>query len=624
MCEPEHKRRKCSPVNEESDLISPSPPIDNGSKNDENNELPNWDEYIHDLESVQKSLIRKCMCGHNLDDVQRRVIYPSKVLIKFYEGSGVLGRQALMLCSTAELLYNELLRQFNVGLMCQNLVEVRTLLPLGHSADLSSVLFRLLSSTDKFISYSSAQALYSRLRLASEPSAAILIEKIITDCIKPCVNGVFVPMHTLNHAFDILRSCVDNQNEDSHPLEEEGDLAASCVPVNIVDEQDEIDLKETCVRVLGKHWNSIVSHFHFLISSGSARTNECASVVASFLNLWKSIISVKANLSVIDTKPFYMRLETLVPLLQRNVVDTVWTNILNLLNEVLCYGSTLALQDYLPEEPCNLAHFVIRHVKSERLLERLPVIRNEECFSGTSVESVTSVTGNSDVNVLFRKLVLLVLKAVAVTVKETRCESSSENSSIFSDAGSAGDEADMLVITRSMKQVFKTLDIRVKAVLEYHPETPVAEWVAKMFSDQDDELIESLLCCLDIFTGLSDALKSQPDFQRSLNPVLSLLQLFSIVHNDSNLLLDLLVSNETCFLLYLLRVLKFIRKNWNLFVTSSSRLDEPMGTFIRLRMAINRLVTKNLFPYNIDPVMKLLQKCEDMYEGVHPDCNETV
>jgi hypothetical protein len=45
-----------------------------------------------------------------------------------------------------------------------------------------------------------------------------------------------------------------------------------------------------------------------------------------------------------------------------------------------------------------------------------------------------------------------------------------------------------------------------------------------------------------------------------VNPTRGFLRLLSIVSRDSSVLLDFLVSNETCFLLYLLRYLKFILK----------------------------------------------------------------
>lgn len=103
----------------------------------------------------------------------------------------------------------------------------------------------------------------------------------------------------------------------------------------------------------------------------------------------------------------------------------------------------------------------------------------------------------------------------------------------------------------------------------------------------------------------------------TLNPVQTWLKFLETVSCDPDVLLDLLVSNETCFLLYLLRLLKFIRRNWEDFLSALThrQLEDVMTCFIRLRIAIRRLVSKNLFPYNINPIVKLLEKCEELYEG---------
>ena len=43
-------------------------------------------------------------------------------------------------------------------------------------------------------------------------------------------------------------------------------------------------------------------------------------------------------------------------------------------------------------------------------------------------------------------------------------------------------------------------------------------------------------------------------------------------------------------------------------------LDDNMSVLIRLRLAIDRLVGKGLFPYNIEPLIGLLEQCEMLYE----------
>lgn len=83
----------------------------------------------------------------------------------------------------------------------------------------------------------------------------------------------------------------------------------------------------------------------------------------------------------------------------------------------------------------------MRSVKDWRLLDLLPFRGGSGRFGGGS--------GEGD-RPLLQKMALLVLKSVAVTVKETRYESSSDSS-----VGSEADDldADMAVIERSIREV---------------------------------------------------------------------------------------------------------------------------------------------------------------------------
>ena len=102
------------------------------------------------------------------------------------------------------------------------------------------------------------------------------------------------------------------------------------------------------------------------------------------------------------------------------------------------------------------------------------------------------------------------------------------------------------------------------------------------------------VCCLDTAVGLvyRDSV-GQPDaaLKRILSPAATFIQFVRAVSHEPDVLLDLLVSNETCFLLYLLRTLKFVRRNWEEFVQEcGGGLDNVMTMLIRLRLAIDRLV----------------------------------
>ncbi|KAL3275977.1 hypothetical protein HHI36_020708 [Cryptolaemus montrouzieri] len=95
-------------------------------------------------------------------------------------------------------------------------------------------------------------------------------------------------------------------------------------------------------------------------------------------------------------------------------------------------------------------------------------------------------------------MVLLVLKSIALSIKETK--SNSSDSSIGSDDSNYNQ--DMLVIGRSMKDVLKKLDNFLKNNLDFHPGTPFSKILIRLFSDQDDYMIESMVCTLDITVGI--------------------------------------------------------------------------------------------------------------------------
>ncbi|KAL1124456.1 hypothetical protein AAG570_001082 [Ranatra chinensis] len=553
-----------------------------------------------DLETLQRSLLDQCLC-----------LMPESVLIKPFQGIKVLRQEdtrgystsyiadwnrdrTLLFVSSVQLLCEVAIKQNARGLVCSRIGDVCDAL-VRNEHGLVDHLIELSGHSDRFVCFSAGRAL-SAFFLASRAHVDPRWLDRLTDNALSTNNP-----QKMSFSLEVIKRVVEWKDCEEHPLEERsGDdrPPASChvLSVSDPDSLDSSQIKCLCIKALEAKWPSVVSRFDRLLQ------NESTAV--TFLGLWEAIISVKANLSVVDTKPFYAYLDRFVMLLHSRVSPIIWKHLLDLFNEVLCYGSTLALQDLLAEEPCSLAHLVVRSVKDSRLLDALPYRGGSGSFGGGY--------GDGD-RPLLQKVVLLVLKSVAVTVKETRCESSSD-SSLGSE--NEDEDEDMAVIERSIHEVLRQLDNCVKTLLPFHPETPVAQWVVQLFADQDDALVEGMVCCLDVSVGLLQRPNSSAELRRALSPALSFAQFLRTVSHDPDVLLDLLVSNETCFLLYLLRLLKYVRRNWIEFVSScSGELDDIMSVFIRLRLAIDRLVARALFPYNINPVLRLLEKCEQMYEG---------
>lgn len=584
------------------------------------------------MDSFHKCLIQQCLCDVS-ENVLRKTFEGYQITDEngtrtatLYEWPPV---KILQFLSNLQLLFDVYLKQNNKGKICTRVAEIcDTLVRNEHC--LVEQIISLCDLQNKYVNYISARVLSSFFIIAKTHVNNEWLESVVR--FLTTENSDYVKM---NFALEVIKWVVEWKDVETHVLDESQIIDAAgtssqteeitttnCNTVQYVDSEsyDTSGIKNLIINSLQLKWPDLILKIQYLISHNeNIQSQTC---ILTFLALWESTISVKANLSVIDTKPFYSHLETFVGLLHStSLPPIIWKQLLSLFNEVLCYGSTLALQDMLPDDTCRVAHLVVRYVKDFRLLDSLPYRRSEgftvNSFVGT-IPSVQPLQTTTD-KTLLQKMVLLVLKSVAVTIKETRSDSS--DSSVSSDDNDFNQ--DMQLIERSIRDVLKKVDVFIKNSMDFHPETPFSKVLVHLFNDQDDYMIEAMVCTLDITVGISYHNAVYPDLLAMLNPVHSFIEFLKIVSHDSGVLLDYLVSNETCFLLYLLRFLKYIRKNWQKFVNScyensaarTNDLDNTMTVLIRLKMQIRRLVEKQLFPYNINPVLRLLRSCESLYEG---------
>lgn len=577
---------------------------------------------------LQSYLIRQCLCG-----VPESTIRKPFQMQQVQDGSRTRvaalsewpAPAMLQFLSNLQLLFDVYLKQNNKGHICSRICDICDYI-VRNEQNLIGQLIELGSIRNKYINYLLARVLSSFIIIAKTNINNEWLESIVRYLATEPVDYI-----KMNFSLEVMRRVVEWKDVDIHVLEEseeagpsrseeEDDLNTSCTLMSFTDHEsfDTSGIKCLIIKSLEYRWPDLIKNIQLLITQNSSTQSQ--NCVLTFLSLWESIISVKANLSVIDTKPFYAHLESFVMLLNHNLPAIVWRQLLSLFNEVLCYGSTLALQDMLPEETCALAHLIVRYVKDFRLLDSLPYRRSEGQTVHSFVGTIQSIEPSQPIDkTLLQKMVLLVLKSVSITVKETRCDSS--DSSVGSDDYDF--YQDMQLIERSIRDVLKKVDVFIKNSLDFHPETTFSKILIHLFSDQDDYMIESMVCTLDITVGIYYRNSVFPDLIAMLSPSFTFIEFLKVVSHDSDVLLDYLVSNETCFLLYLLRFLKYVRRNWSTFVVScestgtrsANELDETMTVLIRLRHQISRLVNKQLFPYNINPVLRLLEVCESLYEG---------
>ncbi|KAB7501085.1 Protein lines [Armadillidium nasatum] len=538
------------------------------------------------LEVIHLELRKKCLCKLQLAEILHSLTLCNEFFSSQHVGRlSHLRQETLLYTSMLSLFFEVSLKQQSKGIVCARISEV-VAAGADNEGAVVDILFGLLALEDKYISYSAGRTISALLLMLRGSACQFVLEKL-SENIAQSSNLLEV-----GHSINVIKRIIEWKDVDEHPLEghdSEGSQPANCLKITLspADTEGANEVKYVATKKLESKWFILVSRLTHHITQYSMEKQH---VIVSFLSLWESLISVKANLSITDTKEFYSGLERLLTLLTHQTHYTIWRKVLDLYNEVLCYGSTLALQDILAEEPCSLAHLIIRAVKDRRFLECVPWgspavtghRRNDvsgssatdplslpcssssynSLNSGFSEElGCTMTSGNCDKTIM-HKVVLLVFKAIAVTVKETRCDSSSENSS--RSGGSGSEDVDMAIIERSLREVLKKLDIFVKGKLPYHPESPMSEWMVRLFADQDDWLVESMVCGLDIYTGLGLRLRHS-ELQSCVNPHETFGVFVETIYLDPDVLLDLLVSNETCFLLYLLRYLKLLRRDWTSF-----------------------------------------------------------
>lgn len=486
----------------------------------------------------------------------------------------------------------------------------------------------------------------------------------------------------------------DHEEEQmQHPRRNETAHASSCHLQYLSDSEsfDSKDLKYSITDLLGHKWSLLVEKMANCITllQKNCDLDYIENTVITFLTLWERIINVDTCISFDSTLPFHAKLTRFEEILIRGKLPIpIYKQILTLFSASLCYTTTLALQSEVPQETNALATEIFNSVKSTRIFSSLPTtdsnIQNDIGFIGykyttvvygmpssnqsnhTSVESIPIAESSPETNdslfameksidfILLQKLVLLILKAIVVTVRPIRSGDSSDSSmdSCSSNSSNADQEQDNVLVERATRDVFSKLKKFLKNKLNQHPDTHLTKVIVHLFSNQDEYLIEAMLCMLGTtitflprqmpFGTVNRASGStnQPnrnqfiELIKMISPVYTFLEFLEIINFDKQIMLELLISDETCFLLYFLRFLKYIRSDWVMFRercndwSSSSNtmrfanrgnsepmLQKVMNVLTPLRMKLERLVLRRAFPYDISPLLLIMHQCERLHEG---------
>lgn len=319
------------------------------------------------------------------------------------------------------------------------------------------------------------------------------------------------------------------------------------------------DIKTQLLDQLHDRWPDIVDAVVSIDGCGKTPA------LAELVRLWKSVF-IASTITSIDR--FYSPMSNLQNLLYRTDTDSyVWLNTVRLLGAGLSRGCG-------PDEPASvtvsLAAQVVDGVTRRRLLY----------FAGKQNDGVR---GSSDGNLkAVQETTLLTMRALRV------------HAFAADSVGAIVDAVDCL-------------DSYVKSRCLYAPDVPFCRWLVRLMCDRDDSTVECLMCSLDV----ADAV---PAARPKLEPLDGFVEFLACVSYEPDVLLDFLMSGDNGFLPYALRILKTACRDATLFFRCcGDRLELAIESLIKLRLKILRLHENRVFPYNVVPIARLIQRCDDLY-----------
>ena len=323
------------------------------------------------------------------------------------------------------------------------------------------------------------------------------------------------------------------------------------------------------------------------------------------LKLWRKLVSIKSNLGVNSCNESIISSSSLVKdVCRAKTCDNIWLMKVGILNEVLCYGSTLSLQSDVPDELCHIAQEIIKEMVQDKM--NLDCVTSKVFFLGDMTEETHETEQHLDRGSV-QAFSLLVLKSIALVIRQaTSCSSGEESDGSHCSRGSLCDlESDMIEknMTKALESWINWLKLTVgRSDPDLSAEDSFMEIFMSVFMEQDDVLIEALLCLLDIYVGMNALNNSGSEEECDFQPILLFECFMDKCGWDASVLVDYLLSNETCFLLYLLRFLKFLAKQ-------SSFKSNQLGKLLQeMQCSLQKLSKGGLFPYDVKPILSLLSK----------------
>ncbi|NWH67200.1 LINES protein, partial [Geococcyx californianus] len=334
--------------------------------------------------------------------------------------------------------------------------------------------------------------------------------------------------------------------------------------------------------VLEEFYNSILFH-HFDSHHYTSPYSEAANNLISFVDLLEALLASRTELELPlrCQRALFLKVSYVLNLISSPVHYLIKKKFIMLLKKSVLYksredtkgGSMFIQNPSLYEDMLALSNAVLQ-VANLTWLDQIPLSERISYFGGSEAPPGGDAAGGCDQTVL-RALSLVVLKAL-----EFKCQSSATAAEIKGD------------FQTSMSQLLIFWKSHLRSSPQPHPLVHHCEWLSVIFIEQDDDLWEAAKALLLIYLKFDRlqhdiaANSSQKEEETwnifthasGCNPHCIFLFFLEKIAFDSTVLLDFLISSETCFLEYLVRYLKLLRKDWHQFVDVCNHFDTKHTT----------------------------------------------
>ncbi|XP_052527752.1 protein Lines homolog 1 isoform X1 [Tympanuchus pallidicinctus] len=334
--------------------------------------------------------------------------------------------------------------------------------------------------------------------------------------------------------------------------------------------------------VLEGFYNSILQH-HFDSQLYNSPYSKAANNLVSFVDLLEALLASRTELELPlrCQRVLFLKTSYVLKVINSSAHYFIKKKFIMLLKKCVLYkpqedavsGSQFLQNPYLKEDVLALSNAVLQVVNLTWLNE-IPLSGKASYFGGNEALSGDNSQSGSDQTVL-RALSLAVLKALEFKSRNSATEAEIKE-------GFESSMSHLLTFWRN----------HTKCSLHSHPVAHHCEWLSLVFIEQDDDMWEAAKALLLIYLkidrlrcdaadNLSWEEEESWDFHahaNGYNPHCIFLFFLEKISFDSTVLLDFLISSETCFLEYLVRYLKLLREDWHRFVNICNHFDTKCGS----------------------------------------------